>query len=54
MTQVGAPQGSNKVKCFKYAKGHYCENFYQTYSAKNTQRDTHKTRNPLFPPLETS
>ena len=32
-------QGSNMVKCFKYAKGHYCENLYQIYSAKNARSD---------------
>ena len=25
---------SKRAKCFKYAKGHYCEIFYQIYSAK--------------------
>ena len=27
---------------------------YQFYSAKNTRRDTHKTRKPLFPQLKTA
>ena len=27
-------QGSNRVKCYNYAEGHYCENFHIFYSVK--------------------
>ena len=36
-----------RVKCYKYAKGLYCENFYLKITVpKDTRRDTRK---PLFP-----
>ena len=39
---------SGKLTFFKYAKGHLLK-IYQFYNAKNTPRDTHKTRKAFSP-----
>ena len=44
---------SNRVKCYNYSKGHYCEKFHPIYSAKNTRLPL-LPKKPLLPLLETS
>ena len=52
--QVGIPLKVQKSKIFKYEKGYYRLSVINFTMPKNPRRDTHNTRRPLFPQLETT
>ena len=49
MAQVGAPSNVQKSKVSCICKGHFSQTFIKLTVPKNTRRDRHKTRTPLFP-----
>ena len=52
-TQVGARLRFKRVKFFSICKSTLLLKFYQFYTAEKYPKDTHKTRKPRFPQLET-